>query len=76
MKPFFRADQVGSLLRPEGLLQARAQFERREITAAQLRAAEDAAIAAIATQQEALGFNVIVDGEFRRENWWIDFAKC
>lgn len=75
MKPFFRADQVGSLLRPEGLLQARSQFERRDITAAQLRQAEDAAITEIARRQEDLGFQVIVDGEFRRENWWIDFAR-
>lgn len=75
MKPFFRADQVGSLLRPESLLQARAQFVQSEITATQLRAAEDAAITAIAKRQEELGFDVIVDGEFRRENWWIDFAR-
>ncbi|MEY4295850.1 MAG: hypothetical protein RLY82_1538 [Pseudomonadota bacterium] len=75
MKPFYRADQVGSLLRPDSLLQARAQFERRDITALQLRAAEDTAISAIAKKQEALGFGVVVDGEFRRENWWIDFAR-
>ncbi len=75
MKPFFRADQVGSLLRPESLLDARTQFERHEITATQLHQAEDAAITAIAKRQEDLGFQVVVDGEFRRENWWIDFAR-
>jgi 5-methyltetrahydropteroyltriglutamate--homocysteine methyltransferase len=75
MKPFFRADQVGSLLRPQHLMEARAQFERGAISQESLRAIEDTAIAKIARQQEALGFQVVVDGEFRRENWWIDFAR-
>ncbi len=75
VKPFFRADQVGSLLRPPGLIQARSQFQQGGITRGQLRAAEDAAIRAIAKHQENLGFQVVVDGEFRRENWWIDFVQ-
>ncbi len=74
-KPFFRADQVGSLLRPPGLIAARSQFQQGHIDAAALRRAEDAAIEAVAAQQEACGFQVVVDGEFRRENWWIDFVR-
>ncbi len=74
MKPFFRADQVGSLLRPPELIQARAQFQKGEITKAALRSAEDAAIRHIVAEQERIGFDVVVDGEFRRENWWIDFV--
>jgi 5-methyltetrahydropteroyltriglutamate--homocysteine methyltransferase len=74
-KPFFRADQVGSLLRPPELIQARSQFQQGGITQRQLRAVEDAAIRSIAKRQEDLGFQVVVDGEFRRENWWIDFVQ-
>jgi 5-methyltetrahydropteroyltriglutamate--homocysteine methyltransferase len=74
-KPFFRADQVGSLLRPAELIQARADFEAQKINAEELRAAEDLAITNIVKKQEACGFQVVVDGEFRRENWWIDFVR-
>ncbi len=74
-KPFFRADQVGSLLRPPELIQARADFEAKKINAEELRAAENLAIANIVKRQEACGFQVVVDGEFRRENWWIDFVR-
>ncbi len=74
MKPFFRADQVGSLLRPPELIQARAQHQKGEIKHAALRSAEDAAIRHIVAEQERIGYNVVVDGEFRRENWWIDFV--
>ena len=63
-KPFFRADQVGSLLRPPELITARADFQRGAITHVALRAAEDAAIRAIVQQQERIGFQVVVDGEF------------
>ena len=74
-KPFFRADQVGSLLRPPELIAARGQFQQGQIVAATLRQAEDAAILAVVRQQERCGFQVVVDGEFRRENWWIDFVR-
>ena len=74
-KLFFRADQVGSLLRPPELLKARSDFENGLITAQALRLAEDQAIAKTAQLQEACGFEVVVDGEFRRENWWIDFVR-
>lgn len=72
-KPFFRADQVGSLLRPPELLAAREACAAGRLDAAALRLAEDAAIAASVRQQESIGLPVVVDGEFRRENWWIDF---
>ena len=74
-KPFFRADQVGSLLRPAELIAARARFQQGTIDKVQLRAAEDDAIAQTVRRQEACGFEVVVDGEFRRENWWIDFVQ-
>ena len=69
----FRADQVGSLLRPEGLAAERARFKRGEIDAAQLRAAEDRAITEAVRQQEAIGLQSITDGEFRRDWWHLDF---
>jgi len=74
-KPFFRADQVGSLLRPQVLIEARAAHEAGKLTLAELRQVEDAAIRDVVKQQEACGFQVIVDGEYRRENWWIDFIR-
>lgn len=74
-QPPFRADQVGSLLRPEALLEARTEHAAGGIDAAALRAAEDAAIADAVARQEAAGLPVIMDGEFRRENFWIDFIR-
>jgi 5-methyltetrahydropteroyltriglutamate--homocysteine methyltransferase len=73
VKPFYRADQVGSLLRPADLIAARQAHADGRLDATELRQVEDAAIAASVRQQEALGLPVVVDGEFRRENWWIDF---
>lgn len=75
-RPFFRADQVGSLLRPPELVAAREHRKAGQLDPAGLRAIEDAAIAAVVRRQEALGFEVVVDGEFRRENWWIDFVAA
>jgi len=72
-KLFFRADHVGSLLRPEELLAARERFVRGEIDVAALHAEEDRAIAAAVALQERTGLPVVTDGEYRRENWWIDF---
>ena len=69
----FRADQVGSLLRPEALASERARFKRGEIDAAQLRAAEDRAITDAVRQQEAVGLQSITDGELRRDWWHLDF---
>ncbi|MBL8376692.1 MAG: 5-methyltetrahydropteroyltriglutamate--homocysteine S-methyltransferase [Burkholderiales bacterium] len=75
-RPFPRADQVGSLLRPPELARARERRKAGTLDAAALRAVEDDAIRAIVRRQEELGFSVVVDGEFRRENWWVDFIAA
>jgi 5-methyltetrahydropteroyltriglutamate--homocysteine methyltransferase len=72
-KPPFRADHVGSLLRPPQLLQAREDFAAGRIDAEQLRAVEDDAIGAIVRKQEELGLQSATDGEFRRASWHMDF---
>ena len=72
-RPPFRADHVGSLLRPSALKEARLKHERGEIDAAELRAAEDEAIAAVIREQEAVGLEAVTDGEFRRASWQTDF---
>ena len=71
--PPFRADHVGSFLRPKFLLDAREQRARGEISAAQLRAVEDRAITEIVKLQEDVGLQSITDGEFRRTYFHIDF---
>src|SRR5215472_13796637 len=71
--PPFRADHVGSLLRPSELKQARARRGRGEIGADQLKSIEDRAIEAVIAKQEAVGLHGITDGEFRRQFWHIDF---
>jgi methionine synthase II (cobalamin-independent) len=73
LSPPFRADHVGSLLRPLPLKQARAQLERGEITADQLKAIEDREIAAVIKRQEDIGLKAVTDGEFRRAFWNYDF---
>jgi len=69
----FRADQVGSLLRPATLAAERVRFRRGEVDAATLKAAEDKAIAEVVRRQEAIGLQGITDGEFRRDWWHLDF---
>ena len=71
--PPFRADHVGSLLRPAALKQARAQFAQGEIDAAALRAVEDREIERAIRKQEEVGLQSITDGEFRRSWWHLDF---
>jgi 5-methyltetrahydropteroyltriglutamate--homocysteine methyltransferase len=74
--PPFRADHVGSFLRPSYLLEAREQFfVKKSITAAQLRAVEDRAIAEIVKFQQDVGLQSITDGEFRRTYFHIDFLE-
>jgi len=73
--PPFRADQVGSLLRPAALAEKRARWRRGEATAGDLRTAEDAAIREAVTKQEAIGLEGITDGEFRRDWWHLDFLS-
>jgi 5-methyltetrahydropteroyltriglutamate--homocysteine methyltransferase len=72
-RPPFRADHVGSLLRPAALKQARLKHERGEIGAAELHAVEDEAIAAVIRKQETVGLEAVTDGEFRRASWQTDF---
>jgi 5-methyltetrahydropteroyltriglutamate--homocysteine methyltransferase len=71
--PPFRADHVGSFLRPTFLLEAREQAARGEISAEQLRTVEDRAIAEVVRTQEQIGLQGITDGEFRRTYFHIDF---
>ena len=68
----FRADVVGSYLRPAELKAARADFEAGRIDAAALKATEDRAIADLIAKQKAAGLRVITDGEFRRGWWHLD----
>ena len=73
-QPPFRADHVGSFLRPKYLLDAREEFfVKKSITAQQLRAVEDKAIAEIVKFQQDVGLKSITDGEFRRTYFHIDF---
>jgi len=71
--PPFRADHVGSFLRPKFLLDAREQFRTGAIDATKLRAVEDEAIRGIVKFQEDLGLRGVTDGEFRRTYFHIDF---
>jgi len=73
--PPFRADHVGSFLRPPALLHAREQFRNGAIAKADLRAAEDSAIRDIVRFQEELGLQGITDGEFRRTYFHVDFLE-
>jgi 5-methyltetrahydropteroyltriglutamate--homocysteine methyltransferase len=73
--PPFRADHVGSLLRPASLKEARARSEVGEISAAVLKAAEDAAIGQIIARQSEVGLRSATDGEFRRAMWHFDFLE-
>jgi len=72
-KPPFRADHVGSLLRPKVLHEARAAADAGTITRDALRAVEDACIRDAVALQEAAGLHAITDGEFRRGHYLVDF---
>jgi methionine synthase II (cobalamin-independent) len=72
-KPPFRADHVGSLLRPPEVLRAREDRAAGTIDDATLKEIEDAAIRDVISRQEAVGLKSITDGEFRRESWHMDF---
>ncbi|HUO73172.1 MAG TPA: 5-methyltetrahydropteroyltriglutamate--homocysteine S-methyltransferase [Solirubrobacteraceae bacterium] len=71
--PPFRADHVGSLLRPEPLLKARDEFAAARLSAEQLREIEDDAIRAVVRMQHEVGLQSATDGEFRRASWHMDF---
>jgi 5-methyltetrahydropteroyltriglutamate--homocysteine methyltransferase len=80
--PAFRAEHIGSFLRPAALMQARRELlgaDRRELPVgahhdARLRRIEDESISAVVAMQERLGFGMVTDGEFRRFNWWLDLV--
>jgi 5-methyltetrahydropteroyltriglutamate--homocysteine methyltransferase len=74
-RPPFRADHVGSLLRPPELLKARDDFRSGRLSAAELRAAEDDAIRQAVSMQEDIGLHGVTDGEFRRNSWHMDFYR-
>jgi 5-methyltetrahydropteroyltriglutamate--homocysteine methyltransferase len=69
----FRADHVGSLLRPAALTEARAEFKAGRLDAEGLRAVEDAAILEVIEMQRAVGLRTVTDGELRRTSWHMDF---
>ena len=73
--PPFRADHVGSLLRPAPIKAARDKHARHEITAAQLKEIEDREIEKVIKKQEDAGLKLATDGEFRRSWWHFDFFK-
>jgi len=71
----FRADEVGSLLRPPRIKEARAKLEKGEITAEDLRKAEDLEIEKVVHRQASIGLKLATDGEFRRSWWHFDFLS-
>jgi len=80
MRPPFRADQVGSLLRPERLKQARERFLGPQTPTSALgphhdpglRAVEDECVREVVAMQERVGLKAVTDGEFRRRSWWLE----
>jgi 5-methyltetrahydropteroyltriglutamate--homocysteine methyltransferase len=74
-KPPFRADMVGSLLRPERLHDARVKHEEGKISDGDLRKVEDEEIRKIIAKQEEIGLKAVTDGEFRRSWWHFDFLR-
>lgn len=73
MSKVYRADVVGSFLRPEELKQARAKYTAGEITGSELREVENRLITDLVKKQKAHGLHFITDGEFRRSYWHLDF---
>jgi 5-methyltetrahydropteroyltriglutamate--homocysteine methyltransferase len=71
--PPFRADHVGSLLRPVELLRAREEHQAGRLSAAELRRVEDGAIRDVVRMQQEIGLEGVTDGEFRRGSWHMDF---
>ncbi len=75
-RPPFRADQVGSLLRPAALKEARAKHQAGALSDAGLKEVEDREIETIIARQQDIGLQGITDGEFRRSWWHFDFLKA
>lgn len=76
MPPIYRAEQVGSLLRPPELLRARAAYAQEQISLPALRAEEDRAISASLEKQRQVGLEILSDGELRRGSWLTDMADA
>jgi 5-methyltetrahydropteroyltriglutamate--homocysteine methyltransferase len=72
-KPPFRADHVGSLIRPDALIQARERADKGELPATELQEIQRAAIRDVVRLQEEIGLKVVTDGEFNRHSWHRDF---
>ena len=72
-KPPFRADQVGSLIRPDNVRQARKAFEAGKLSEDALRDIQREAIPAVVKLQEDIGFKAVTDGEYNRGGWQRDF---
>jgi len=72
-RPPFRADHVGSLIRPDALIAARERAERKDMPPAELRIIQQGAIRAAVRLQEEIGFKLVTDGEFNRGSWQRDF---
>ncbi len=75
INPPFRADQVGSLLRPTHLIEAREKYRKRLIEKSELAKIEDEAIRSVVAMQESVGLQSISDGEFRRQSYIVDFFR-
>ena len=73
MRPPFRADQVGSLLRPAELKTAREKYKNKQLSRDELKRVEDEAIRRVVALQESAGLHAVTDGEFRRAFWHVDF---
>jgi 5-methyltetrahydropteroyltriglutamate--homocysteine methyltransferase len=76
MKTVYRADQVGSLLRPTELLAARREFSEGRLQLEDLRSVEDRAIAGALAKQREIGLDILSDGEMRRGSWLTDMAEA
>lgn len=72
----YRADHVGSLLRPPGVLEAQAKHAQGQLSAAELKAIEDKAILEALELQRQVGLGIFSDGEYRRSNWAGDFVNA
>ena len=73
--PPFRADHVGSLLRPQALIEARQKFARKELPAEELRRVEQESVRAVVKMQEEIGLQLATDGEYQRSSWHRDFLQ-
>lgn len=71
----FRADHVGSLLRPDNIKQARSKYVKGTLAKEELREIEDEAIANLIKKQKEIGLTAVTDGELRREYWHLDFIQ-